>query len=398
MEETGGVQGMNGQDCKNAFGKAPESFKSRITFTLSQVKEEPKMKKLSIRLVLIAALLLLLMAGAVYAASTEWKILDFVTGWYYRAPTANLQVAMRENDIRQTFEAGDFEVTLEEAIADGRYLYISANARIKNGEEVYFLPMNIAPGQRVCDVIGSPLYIMRSPRDDPMYGQFKDAEKMFTEDPPVSDDTRTLHEAAIEDGKRLISASMWVKCGDTYNEITSFTALPDGGISFVLGSTTFTEEKTLDAELYFTAREVDLAGVYEKDTLSKTIPLELTVTPIIEKKEVDVSGYTIEKGNIQADRVEFELTPLTLHYRLYFTADHDFRKGSGNPFYFMFLSEKEKLILPGLTIRTFIEAVDETHFVQIGSLLLDKIPETLILQGHDVGADTAYEKWPIHVE
>ncbi len=386
---------MNGQDCKNAFGKAPESFKGRIAFTLSTVKEEPRMKKFSIRLVLIAAILLLLMAGVVYAASTEWKTLDFLTEWFKREPAAKLQEAMLKNDIRQTFEVGDFLVTLEEAVADDRFLYISANVHMKNGEEAYFLPMNIAYSKKVCDVIGSHLFMMRSIRSDPADGEFKEAQRIYTDKPPVSDDQRTLRKAAEEEGKRLISVSLWVKYGETYNDITSFTVLPDGSISFVLGSSIFTEEKTLDVELNFSAHEVDIAGLYEKDNVSKTVPLKLDVTPTLEKKTVDLTGCVVEKGNVQADRVEFELTPITLHYRLYFTADPDYRKKTGYHFYFYFLNEKEGYISSGLTLRTFVEALDDTHFVQIGSLMRDKIPGTLILRGRSLDLDETYGQWTV---
>ena len=386
---------MNGQDCKNAFGKAPESFKNRVAFALSCVKEGQKVKRFSVRLILIAGIILILMAGAVYAASTEWKILDFVTGWYYKAPTTNLQKAMRENGVRQTFEAGDYVVTVNDAIADGRFLYISANVRKTNGAEVCFLPMNVSSNQRVCDLVGRHWYIIHSSLRYPLDGKVHKADELQTEDPPVSDDTRTLREAAKADGKLLVSASMWVKYGEGYNEITSFTLLPDGSVSFVLGSTVVTEGKTLDVELGFYAADANLTGTQYIEKDHHTFPLEVPVEPVIEKKVADAGGFSMKNGEVLVDRVEFFLTPLTLHYELYITAAPDYRsKGM----IFRFFNEKDKFILPGLTILTSTKRLGDASFVQIGSLLLDKIPDTFSIRGKSFSTNEEYEKITLKVE
>lgn len=68
---------MTKQDWQAAFGTPDASFDTRIQQTLDHLKEEPKVLKTSVRTVVLVLALLLALAGAVYAASTNWKIGDY---------------------------------------------------------------------------------------------------------------------------------------------------------------------------------------------------------------------------------------------------------------------------------------------------------------------------------
>ena len=68
---------MTKQDWQAAFGTPDASFDTRIQQTLDHLKEEPKVLKTSVRTVVLVLALLLALTGAVYAASTNWKIGDY---------------------------------------------------------------------------------------------------------------------------------------------------------------------------------------------------------------------------------------------------------------------------------------------------------------------------------
>ena len=323
---------MNGQDYKNAFGKAPESFKSRVTFTLSHVKEEQRMKRFSIRLVLIAGIILVLMAGVVYAASTEWKLFDFFSGSYGREPASGLQTALEKNNIRKVFEAEGYVISLQEAIADGRYFYITANVRLQSGEEVYFLPLDTTPDDPV---------FRTAPRSDGQQG---------------TGDTRTFWQAAQQDGKRMIRIDLWARIGAMINEMSDFSLLPDGSVTFVLGGTLFTEEKTLDVELTFSEQEVLEGGEQNKKggdvrKSKNAFRFTLPVAPATEARSFPAGKVPVEGAGILVDKVELILTPLTMHYQIHFTAEESLAENQDMGFRFDFVDGDGNEIAHGLTIR-----------------------------------------------
>ena len=375
---------MKDASYQNAFGKAPDSFKRCVTSALSHMEEEKSMKKFSVRLIVIAAILLILMAGVVYAASTEWEILNFVSGWYHKTPVANLQKAIGENDIRQTYQAGDFEVTVDEAIADGKFVYVNANVHMKDDEDVIFLPMHLSPYKAISQTVGRHFYIMRSSNYHPLEGEIQEPEMMVSEDAPVSQDNRSLRNAADEDEERLISATLWVERDGKNNKITSFTVLPDGSISFVLASEVHTDEKALDLVLHFEAEDVSPKNLKRTKLISYSAPLTLPVSTVMETKQADVAGKALQGTDIKLERLDFYLTPLALHYELQFISAKDF-KSVKSYFVFHFFNESDKMIMPGTTINTYTKRLDDTHFEQIGSLALDKIPDIFSLKGHEVG-------------
>ena len=373
---------MKDTNYQNAFGKAPDSFKNRVASTLVHMEEEKKVKKFSIRLIAIAAILLILMAGAVYAATTEWGILNFVSGWYHKAPVANLQKAIVDHDIKHSYQAGEFELTVEEAIADGKFVYLSANIRMKDDAGVIFLPMHLSPYKAVSQIVGRHFYIIGSSKYYPQGEEFQEPETMLSEDEPVSQDNRSLRNAAAEDGKQLISAALWVEWKEKSNGITSFTVLPDGSVSFVLGSEAQTDENSLDITLHFYAQDVSPKNLKKTKLISYSVPLTVPVSTVMETMQVDVTGKTLKGTDIELERLDFYLTPLTLHYELQFTSAKDYKELK--PFIFHFFNENEKMIMPGSTINIYTKRLDDTHFVQIGSLALDKIPHQFSLKGRDV--------------
>lgn len=370
---------MNGQDYKNAFGKAPDSFKYRVAFALRRVEEEKKVKRFSIRLILIVGIILVLMAGVVYAASMEWKLLDAFSARYEREPSEHLQEVIKSSSMNKSYDAGEYLVTLEEAVADGRLMYITANVRMKNGEEVYFVPMSISSFMRIGEVAGSH-YEVIVPYSNPLDYKGSYIEKVGQQQTVVGDE-RSFRQAAMEDGKRMININLWLSYGGEYNKKTSFTILPDGSVSFVLAMDVSTEKKTVDVELKLLAREVNGSGNYAGGNVQEDIPLSLPVMPVLEKKTVDAHDTMIEGTDIVVDRMEISLTPLALQYELYFSSPSDLSKQERPFFYFSFRNEQGEPIDMGLGLWTKVRPLNDIHYVQSGSLSLEHIPDMFYMKG-----------------
>jgi uncharacterized protein YbaA (DUF1428 family) len=370
---------MNVQKYKGAFGKAPESFKSRVAFTLTYVEEKKKMKKFSIRLILIAGIILILMAGVVYAASIEWKLLDAFSARYEREPSERLKEVMKSNSMSKSYDAGEYLVTLEEAVADGKLMYITANVRMKDEEEVYFLPMRISSFMRIGDVVGSH-YDVHMPSSSPLeYNQIH-TEKMGQQ--TTAGDERSFRQAAMEDKKRMINIILWFSYSGRNNERASFTILPDGSVSFVLAMNVPTDKKTADVELNLFVREVNESGNYVGENVQKSFPLSLPIMPVLEAKTVDAHDTKIEGTDIVVDRMELSLTPLALHYELYFSSPSDLSKQERPFFYFSFRNEQGEPIDMGLGLGIRVKPLNDTQYVQSGSLSLEHIPDMFYMKGY----------------
>ncbi len=373
---------MNGQEYKNAFGKAPESFKNRVAFALTHAEEERKVKKFSLRLVLIAGIVLILMAGVVYAASTEWRVLDVLHARHHKDPSESLKEVMKGNSISKSYEAGEYLVTLEEAVADGRLMYITANVRRKDGEEVYFLPMSISSFMRIGDVVGSH-YDVDMPYSNPLNYQEGYTEKMG-EQSAVGDE-RSFRQASMDDGKRMVNINLWFSYGGKHNEKASFTILPDGSVSFVLSMNVPSKEKTVDVDLNFLAREVNDSGNYVGENVQEHFPLTLPVMPKLEVKSINARDAKVEGMDVVVDRMEVFLTPLALHYELFFSTETDLTKNEGPRFYFSFRNEQGERIDMGLGLWIRVKPLDDLHYVQSGSLSLDHIPDIFYMKGYMLG-------------
>lgn len=68
---------MKSYDLDSAFPHTPQVFSERIDQTLRQIKEEKPMRKITLRAVLMAALITLLVAGAAYA------VINLGQEWYF---------------------------------------------------------------------------------------------------------------------------------------------------------------------------------------------------------------------------------------------------------------------------------------------------------------------------
>lgn len=115
---------------ENAFGSVPQSFDRRIDETLDKLmrpKRSPRRTGMRPRLALLIAALLILMACAVYAAET-FGLLSFFER-YHPGAVQDMPVT----SVYERIEAGPVALTVLEAAADGRSLYLNLLAQAEEG-------------------------------------------------------------------------------------------------------------------------------------------------------------------------------------------------------------------------------------------------------------------------
>ena len=121
---------MKQSDWQRAYEQAPASFTGRMETTLAHLKEEEPMKKLSLRIVCIAAAAVLALMGTAIAL-TATGVLDTYTG-IQPLPTA--QSLVQKDFDQQGGENDLFTLTVREALCDGYRARIVYEYRAKSAD------------------------------------------------------------------------------------------------------------------------------------------------------------------------------------------------------------------------------------------------------------------------
>lgn len=131
---------MNSNNLKDMYGSTPDSFKRSITEALEKTEvKQPMKKRISMRTVLVTALLVLLMGAVALAAAMQWKLQDFFTqNWGTFIPKAGIEAL--EQSESKTYTLGRVKFTLQESIADGQLIYLSTHVESLD-ENVILYPM-----------------------------------------------------------------------------------------------------------------------------------------------------------------------------------------------------------------------------------------------------------------
>jgi hypothetical protein len=141
---------MNDIDYSRAFAPAPDRFNRRIEQTLAHL-EERSMRKIPIKAVLIAAVILILLTGAALALTYHWGVLDFLRT-HSTEPISAVR-ALVESDLNASpVTLGDATFTLTDAAYDGERVFVAVHVQSKGlpvQGEAWGDPGSLKPGEPV---------------------------------------------------------------------------------------------------------------------------------------------------------------------------------------------------------------------------------------------------------
>ncbi len=192
------------------YGSVPDSFERRVALTLRGIEEGKPVKRLTLRTVLITALILVLLAIVAYAAIAIPSIRDIYSEWYGQDnETTQLLGEQTAQAPNQTFELDDVTITLTEVIFDGNTLYSTGVVKAKEGRDIVLLP--------------PPDY---SPRDiafvDTMRGEV------------APDGAPSYAELAAQKNARLVYSNVWIEAeGGSGSYMNDAMPLSDGTYQFI---------------------------------------------------------------------------------------------------------------------------------------------------------------------
>ncbi len=273
------------QNLSNAFTPLPQDVRDALMNTVGSVKEEPQVKRITLRTVLIAALALLLMTTVALAASELLGISDFFEDFYGVQVPQGAQDAMPLQQ-PMSFEVGEATFSVQELICDGHLALCSTAVRMTDGSEALFV-MDAA------DCIGT--------------------EQMERLDLSLPEGATWLEAAqALDRPLYLVRALIEPQNGAVEAEMEDLYYQADGTPLYVsmplLESASVTDEE-LSVNFYFSLTAVDLeTGDTLKDGrwTSNEHTASLSICPLLEEKTYrpaqasEIAGFAV--GEITARR------------------------------------------------------------------------------------------------
>lgn len=343
---------------QDVFGAAPDSFKASVALALHRIEVEEKPgRRISVRLAICIAFAVLLLAGVVYAAAVDWKLFDFYKNRYGVEISQEAQDAIQKNDVRRTFAVGDMIITLQEAVADGQYLYLSAKAETKEPGTAYIMGIDW-PTDNI-SIAGKYDY----------------------------DNPRSYLTAAMEDNKRLISLDIRseVVGADGMSGSIDCVMQEDGSIHYMEAMEMPTDADSIEIILtaYFrewTVQEDPTASEFIHNEIRFTLP----ITPPSEQVTIDLKGIPFPGTAALMDSVRLTVTPLSCYYEIAYTVialeDKLLTAHTRNVLDFQFEDEAGEAFPIGLTMSGGKMSDDDVHYVQSSSIRIAELPKTLTLR------------------
>lgn len=345
-----------GEEFKRAIGPADQSFSAAVQRSVYQLqqKEEKPMKKLSAALVVVTALLLILAVAV--AAGMEWGVFDFFTERYGN----RFQILPQAQEHLQTAvpqtggQADSASFTLRQAVYDGHYLYMVVAAK---------------PVQENVLLVDS----FEVPEEDPIRDLLPDAPADMT-----------IAQYAQSVGKTLLATSI----GGNHIDSQDYLWEEDGTLVYMAIG-----EATAGPELDVTLSCYAFPFGSTQEEMERT-DLCFTLTNNIQCTEAVFGQPTLYSDcGVQVDEIALTLSPMATYYAISVTiTDPEAYAKTDNGLWFEFLDESGERLPDGSTLSGGIEQVDDTHFIQRGSLgAMDSVPTQLILRGYNCWEKNRYE-------
>ena len=171
---------MKQKNLQQMYGTTPDHFSLRVAFAIKETEDQPMVRKFTVRAVLIAAAILVMLMAVAYAAFSSQ-----VTEFFGRLYGKDMQAWLEQGDVAtssQQFKLNDVIFTLDEVVYRNNGLYGIGTIRTEEGSSTILFPEDQSPGD---------------PYGYDVYGAGGMAEK-------APDGTKTYADMAQEKGGKLL--------------------------------------------------------------------------------------------------------------------------------------------------------------------------------------------------
>lgn len=140
---------------RNAFRQEPERCHSALMDAARSVKEETKVKRASLRAVLIAALILAAMTAVALAVNGA-GLADWFGNFYGSTVPRAAQEVLSSTE-QKTLEGGPISFTVKETLADGHIVYLTVEAKTADGSPAVLYMGNADPTDSIGETLAAAL-------------------------------------------------------------------------------------------------------------------------------------------------------------------------------------------------------------------------------------------------
>jgi hypothetical protein len=363
---------MGNRDWKSAFGPTPEAFKQNVSFTLKKVKEDKPVKKIKTATVVAMAMIVLLLAAVAYAASTQWGVFSFFEYRYDKQMPPEAKNALQTNVPQIGGEEADVAFKVREALYDGNQLHVIIEARPKDAGKIFLLGFDQMPGDLVSNA--GPLY---------------------------EGDTRTFAQAAAEEGKSLINIGMGIKANDKHVDGSADCLVEeDGTLVINLSGPLSVQGDTVPLVCVYSISKWTDERPVAGQTVSGQFTFELTSDTNRTQKQFSRPA-AIEKTGVTVDKILLTKTDAGVYAELTFTILPDASEAEAatarGGLWFEYLDDKGQRIELGTSSQGSIDGAtlpngkkSDTQFVQMESLDLIELPDSVTVRGFDCMEKTRF--------
>lgn len=353
---------MQDIDFTKAYGNPPPSFEHRVQYALRKTEEANKpVRKTSLRVMLITALIIVAMTTVAVAASQLMGWTEYF-GQYYRVgvPQAALE-EMHQPDVI-TWEVGPLTFTAHELLTDGHIGLSSITIQTTDG---------------------SPALICSDFDHDNPIGMYGDNSEAMAHRLGVDPDT-TWVEAAKQLGLPLYSARAMMEAPFEFSGSAMYDAMwnDDNSLSFLCMAIMDkgTPVDQLPVTFYLRADEIDLETAEAAKTwIDHDQVATLPVSPLLAEKTYepqgngDILGFTLQ-------RIEAKQYATGAYLDFIFTAPEGVERDTAYDLYAVTLSDAYGHELPfGMNLSADVDKTDWPKVVLHEMIGVEKLPESIVL-------------------
>lgn len=125
------MRDMNDLNLKDAFSPMPDDCRDALMDAARSVKEGKPMKRVSFRMALIAAAVIVALMAVAFAAG-QLGLVDFFNRYYDNRLPDSAKTVLNATQ-QKTFTVGPLSITLRETLVDGRIAYVTTQAATADG-------------------------------------------------------------------------------------------------------------------------------------------------------------------------------------------------------------------------------------------------------------------------
>ena len=123
------------EELKTMFGETPDSFRLAVQRAVDKKEAQPMKKRMTVRAILIAAVIIVATMAVAYAVGTGMGLTDFLGIFHENVQVPSGVKQVLDSTVQQHWQVGPLTLTLKQSIADGHFVCLVTSAAPTDGTQ-----------------------------------------------------------------------------------------------------------------------------------------------------------------------------------------------------------------------------------------------------------------------